>query len=205
MIVFAIAPIVEGHGEVAAVRKLIERTLEPVADECVPQVLSPIRVSKSKVVQDVSELMRAVDLAALKLSSVTADRRTVLLLLDADDDAACVLGPQLLAAIQSERAHLDVACVIAVIEFETWLVAGAGTLGPCMVDGFAEAIPVDPEGQGTGTGWIERFIAERKYSETVDQVRLTARFDIATARIRSRSFDKFCRELEKRCRQPVTD
>ncbi|HEX7154080.1 MAG TPA: DUF4276 family protein [Thermoanaerobaculia bacterium] len=199
MTVLAIAPIVEGHGEVASVRKLIERTLETVAHSCVPFVLQPIRVPKSKIVQDVSELLRAVDLAALKLSSAPADRHTVLLLLDADDDAACVLGPSLLSAIQSERAHLDVTCVIAVVEYETWLVAGAETLGSCMVDGFATLIPTDPEAQRIGKGWIERLIAGPKYSETVDQVRLTARFCVSTARERSKSFDKFCRELEKRC------
>jgi hypothetical protein len=199
MTVLAIAPIVEGHGEVESVRKLIERTLGTIAQQCVPLVLQPIRVAKSKVVQDVRELMRAVDLAALKLSSVSADRRTVLLLLDADEDAACVLGPRLLAAMQSERAHLDVACVIAVVEYETWLIAGAATLGSYLVTGFETAIPLDPEAQRAGKGWVERFIAGPKYSETVDQVRLTATFSIPMARDRSRSFDKFCRELEKRC------
>jgi Domain of unknown function (DUF4276) len=199
MSVVAIAPIVEGHGEVESVRTLLVRTLETVAHDCVPLVLQPIRVAKSKVVKDARELTRAVDLAALKLSSVAADRHAVLLLLDADDDPACELGPRLLSSVQSERAHVDIACVIAVVEYETWLVAGAETLGAYMLEGFTAAIPADPEAQRAGKGWIEQFIAAPKYSETVDQVRLTASFSIATARRRARSFDKFCRELEKRC------
>jgi Domain of unknown function (DUF4276) len=196
----AIAPIVEGHGEVGAIRTLLQRTLGLVAG-CAAAVLQPIRIAKSKVVRDREELLRAVDLASLKLASTSADRKVVLLLLDADDDAACVLGPDLLATLRAERAHLDVACVLAVVEYETWLVAGAETLGGYLTAGFAEAIPEDPEAVRAGKGWIQHFFAGTKYSETVDQVRLTSSFDVTKARNRSRSFDKFCRELEKRCRE----
>lgn len=199
MTYLAIAPIVEGHGETSAIRTLVERTLAAFAGDCSAHVLQPIRVAKSKVVRDRDELLRAVDLASLKLASTVADRRTVLLLLDADDDAGCVLGPEMLAIIQSERAHLDAACVIAVVEYETWLVAGGDTLGDYLTGNFAAAIPQNPEASGAGKGWIQRFFSGAKYSETVDQVRLTAKFDIAKARSRAKSFDKFCRELEKRC------
>jgi hypothetical protein len=36
------------------------------------------------------------------------------------------------------------------------------------------------------------------YAETVDQPRLTAAMDLQMCRERSKSFDKLCRELEKR-------
>ncbi len=199
MTFLTIAPIVEGHGEVAAIRTLIERTLAALAEDCTAQVLQPIRVSKSKVVRDRDELLRAVDLAALKLAATGREAGMVLLVLDADEDPACVVAPGMLSTLRAERAHLDVACVIAVVEYETWLVAGGETLGEYLVAGFAEALPSDPEEARAGKGWIERFFGGPKYSETVDQVRLTASFDVVRARSRSGSFDKFCRELEKRC------
>lgn len=195
-----IAPIVEGHGEVQAVRTLIERTLASIRADCVATVLQPIRVSKAKVVTQETELLRAVDLAALKLSQYPDAAGLIVLLLDSDADPACVLAPRLLESIHQNREHLDVACVLPVIEFETWLVAGADSLGDLLRDEFLTEIPSDPDQSRAGKGWVQRFFKGPKYSETVDQVRLTARFDVAHARRRSRSFDKFCRELEKRCR-----
>jgi len=37
-----------------------------------------------------------------------------------------------------------------------------------------------------------------RYAETIDQVRLTTAMDLNLCRSRSKSFDKLCRELEKR-------
>lgn len=196
MTVSVIAPIVEGHGKVEAVRTLLTRIfLEVIGSPVVPLVLPPIRVSKSKVIRDDRELLRAVDLAALKIGRRAG---TILLLLDADRDPACLLAPRLSSTVRASRSHLDVACVLAVAEYETWFVASAASLGRYLVPGFEASIPADPEAAGVGKGWIERFYVESKYSETVDQVRLTAAFDLGAARQRSRSFDKLCRELEKR-------
>jgi hypothetical protein len=193
-----IAPIVEGHGEVASVRMLLHRVFaEIIGAPVIPEVLQPIRVSKSKVVRDDAALLRAVDLAALKLAS-KGEAGLILLMLDADDDLACSLAPELLATIRRARSHLDVACVIAVVEFETWFVASAESLERYWHPEYRDAIPKDPEVANAGKGWVEKFYIEKKYSETIDQVRLTAAFDPAVARNRSRSFDKLCRELERR-------
>lgn len=199
MTLLAVAPIVEGHGEVASVRILLSRAVEAFGLPCALQVLQPIRVSRSKVVRDEAELMRAVELAALKLSSATDAKKLVLLLLDADQDLACELAPRLLAIVRRERADLDVACVLPVTEYESWLVSGAETLAAYLVDDYAQHVPDDVEAARAGKGWIQRFFAGPKYSETADQARLTAAFDVQRARERSRSFAKLCRELEARC------
>lgn len=89
-------------------------------------------------------------------------------------------------------------CVIAVAEYETWFVASASSLARYLTPGFEASIPSDPEATGVGKGWIERFFIESKYSESVDQARLTAALDLNAARKRSPSFDKLCRELERR-------
>jgi hypothetical protein len=56
--------------------------------------------------------------------------------------------------------------------------------------------PADPEQQRCGKGWIEHRFKGPKYSETVDQPRLTAAMDLHLCRQHSPSFDKLCRELE---------
>jgi len=198
MTTIGIAPIVEGHGEVQAVRILLARIFEAFGIDCGHRVLTPIRVSRSRVVRNDLELIRAIDLAALKLRAGTEDRKLVLLLLDADEDPACELAPRLLDVVRRDRAHLDVACVLPVIEYETWLIAGAATLGRFLTAGFREQIPEDVEAGRVGKGWIQHFFAGPKYSPAVDQARLTASFDVRDARLRSRSFDKLCREIEGR-------
>ena len=194
-----VAPIVEGHGEVEAIRTLLTRIAAEFAPACTMNVLKPIRVSKSKIIRDKAELLRAIDFAVLRLRESPNAVRLVLLLIDADDDAACQLAPALIGIVKSERAHIDFSCVIAVVEFETWLVAGADSLSDLLVPGFHSRVPADPESQRVGKGWIEEFFHGTKYSESVDQVRLTARFDVKGARGRSASFDKLCREVEAKC------
>jgi hypothetical protein len=118
---------------------------------------------------------------------------------DADDDKSCDLGPELLKLIHDERRHIDVACVIADPEYETWLVAGAEGLREYLKPEFATAVPADADQARVGKGWIQQFFSGSKYSETVDQPRMTARFALPEARQRSRSFDKLCRDLARLC------
>lgn len=195
----SVAPIVEGHGEVEAVRTLLTRVAQWLALDCTLQVLKPIRVSRSKVVRDEHELERAIELAALKLETAPADRRFVLLLLDADQDRACELAPALVEVALRRRSDVDFSCVLPVPEYESWLVAGADTLASFLAGDFHQHIPEEPDVSGAGKGWIQRFFRAPKYSETADQPRLTAAFNVENARRRSPSFDKLCRELAARC------
>lgn len=57
-------------------------------------------------------------------------------------------------------------------------------------------MPQDPESQRLGKGWIERRFKGVKYSERVDQPKMTAKLDLNMCRDNSPSFDKLCRELE---------
>lgn len=94
------------------------------------------------------------------------------------------------------------AVVFAEIEYETWFVAAAESLG-----GFLEVgdrpIPENPEAQRAGKGWIQEYYSRpgRSYSEPVDQPAMTASMDLSLCRRRSPSFDKLCRELEQRLRR----
>lgn len=192
-----IVPIVEGHGENNSIRTLLQRIWSELLGGGYVEVVKPIRWSRGRLIQS-SELGRAVDLAALKLKAAEADERgLVLILVDADEDLPCELGPRLLDEARKRRPDVDISCVVAKVEYETWFVAAARSLGRHL-DLAHEEVPEDPERQRAGKAWIQRHFQGVKYSETVDQPAMTAEMDLGECRRRSPSFDKLCRELESR-------
>lgn len=193
-----VVPIVEGHGEYECVRKLLERVWCELLGQDYVEVLRPIREKRGRLVKP-EQLAKAVALAAAKLgNSPSADPAMILLLVDADEDAPCLLGPRLLADARQARSDLEIACVVANVEYETWFVAAAESLAEYLA--LPGAAPADPERQRLGKGWVERHFQGdgARYSETQDQPAMTARMDLALCRQRSPSFDKLCREFEKR-------
>lgn len=144
-----------------------------------------------------------IDLAALDLRSATepAMPSLVLLLFDTDPDRRppCVVAPELLRRVGAGRPDLDIACVLAHPEWESWFVAAAASLGDYL--DLPAVLPEDPETSRAAKGWIKRHFRGH-YSETVDQPKLTARMDLRVCRERSPSFDKLCREIEKRLPEP---
>jgi len=195
--VISVAPIVEGHGEVSALRILLVRIWTQLLRRSHLDVLQPIRQPRSKLVQD-EELLKAVDLASLKLGARASDGPSrILLVLDADDDPPCKLGPKLVRTVSRERRHLAFSTVVAQVEYETWFVAAADSLTD-FLDVPLEAPEVrDPEAARCRKAWIMKHFRRGRYSETVDQPRMTAAMDLSLCRSRSPSFDKLCRELEK--------
>jgi hypothetical protein len=192
-----VAPIVEGHGEDQAVRVLLQRLWTELLPGEYIEVLKPIRTSRPKMIKS-PELERALDLAVLKLRSApSSDPALVLIMLDADDDLACVLGPDLLNRAKAHRGDTDISCVVATVEYETWFVAAADSLHD-LLDLSEGGPPEAPESSRSGKAWIQRRFRGIKYSPTVDQPAMTSRMDLRRARHRSPSFDKLCRELEKR-------
>lgn len=198
-----VVPIVEGHGEYHAVRILLQRIWTELLGGSYLEVLRPIRQPRSKLVKK-SELQRAVNLARSKLSSpaVALDPTLVLVLIDAHEERPCQLGPELLAFAREGRPDADIACVLANVEYETWFVAAAESLQEYLHLATNDPIPETPEQSRSGKGWIEQRFKATKYSETVDQPAMTAKLDLALCRQRSPSFDKLCRELEKRLSPP---
>lgn len=194
-----VAPIVEGHGEVASIRVLLQRIGAELLGGVGVEVLQPIRVHRADVRRP-SKLGRMVDLAQLKLDRTppAAEVGFVLVLLDADPDPRppCESAPELLTALRSEREHLDVACVLANPEWETWFVAAAPSLQPFL--DLSGGSPERPEETRSAKAWIRQRFLGARYSETADQPGLTARMDLRLCRQRSPSFDKLCRELERR-------
>lgn len=202
-----IAPIVEGHGEVQAVPVLLRRLWDEVIRGEFVDVLRPVRCPRTKMVRRaagssqslvaVDECVRAVTLAARKLAERTSqDPKVVLVLLDADSDCPAHLGPELSEAARRAPHAFPVECVLARVEFETWFVAAARSLARFVTLGPDDP-PPDPEQARAGKKWIAERFHRPRYSETVDQPRLTAEMNLEECRRASPSFDTLCRRLAK--------
>jgi hypothetical protein len=192
-----VVPIVEGHGEDNSIRILLQRIWAELLGGDYVEVVKPIRGKRLKLIKT-KELERALNLALLKLRATDFDGRAmVLVLLDADSDLPCTLGPELLSLARGIRADADVSCVIANIEYETWFAAAAESLSE-FLDLSGVTASEDPERSRHGKGWIQRRFRRTRYSETIDQPAMTKAMDLSLCRRRSPSFDKLCRELESR-------
>lgn len=193
-----ISCIVEGHGERDAVGVLVRRVAAQLDPGLVPKVPPPLRVPKDRLLRS-GELKRSIDLAARHVKGSGG----VFILIDADDDAPCVHGPQLLARANQARPDVPIAVVLAKREFEAWFLAAAESLrGQRGLPSDLEP-PTDPEGVRGAKEWLRSRMREnRTYSEPLDQPALAATFDLNVARLRSGSFDKCWRELTRLLRSP---
>ncbi|MBS2011487.1 MAG: DUF4276 family protein [Deltaproteobacteria bacterium] len=180
--------VVEGHGEVEAVPILVRRIAAWAGFEEPIVIPAPLRVHRSSIVKE-GELERAVELTARKVG----EGGPILIVLDADDDASCELAPALLERAKRARSDRGIGVVIAVHEFEAWFLAAAESLRGARSLPSDLTAPVEPEGIKSPKAWLDARMVDG-YSETLEQPKLAARFDIDTART-AYSFDKLVREV----------
>lgn len=185
-----IGVIVEGHGEAAAVPMLLRRLVGWLAPDLEVNVVAPLRLPKGKILKE-SELGRAVELVARK----AGPGGPILVLLDADDDPACVVGPRLLGWARATRADREIGVVLAVREYESWFLAAAGSLAgqrglPTNLTAVADA-----EQRGSPKRWLDTRMPEG-YSEALDQPTLTWALDLEAARAAA-SFEKLVRDVAR--------
>jgi hypothetical protein len=187
--------IVEGKGEIAAARQLVERLMGQ-AGVFDFRIARPIRQPSSQLIRQ-EGISKAVELAL-----ITEDVAAILILFDGDLDVPRGEGvvspfcpktdvPQLLRSAQEAARGVPCQIVVAYKEYESWLLAGIeGIRGKHGVPDDAtcpnnfEAIR-DAKGElasAMGTG--------RKYLPLLHQVSMTAHFHLGLAFRRSRSFRK---------------
>ena len=186
-----IASIVEGHGEVSALPRLLHRLAAefPMAELHTPK--PPWRRPRGSLVAP-NGIEREVE-----SNSWVGPSGGILVILDADDDCPAQLAPELLRRAQAARPDLRVSVVLAKREFEAWFLASAQSLAGRHGFPADMTAPDDPEGVRGAKEWLSRHRPKgHPYKETVDQAALTSAFDIRQARKHSPSFDKFCREIE---------
>ena len=115
--------IIEGHGEEQAVPLLVRRVQQSLRPDIQLAEVTRLRAPRHKMVRP-KELERAVELAARR----TKPPRAILILVDADDDPPCLLGPTLLERAKAARPDVPVGVVLAKREFESWFLAAIESL-----------------------------------------------------------------------------
>jgi hypothetical protein len=184
--------VVEGEGEVEATPLLVRRICGEIHENFAVKTTRPVRAPRSKLVRP-GELERAIRLAR----NATSGRGPVLVLLDADDDLPCLLGPALKARADAVAPPDGVSIVVPKVEFEAWFLASIASLGGRRGLRHNLTPPPDPESVRGAKEWLTRNMTPgRTYSPTVDQAALAADMDLAAARA-CPSFDRFCREIAR--------
>jgi hypothetical protein len=190
--------IVEGHGEMQAAPVLLRRIHQSTRPDMPLNVLRPIRVPRHRIVKP-NELERAIELASRQMKPP----RAILILIDADDDLPCVLGPQLLRIAQQKRSDVPIGVVLANREFESWFLAAIESIAGHR--GLQQHLsPIDNvESIRDAKAAIKNaMIGNGAYSPVIDQPALAAVFDMQMARRNSDSFDKCWREVERLLKEP---
>ncbi len=145
----------------------------------------PIRKPRNQLVRE-TELKKAIRLALLQ-----PDCSAVLILFDGDNDCPAELGQAIQAWAESEAGDMPCEVVIAQREYEAWFLASIESmLGYRRIRADAQSHP-NPEQPRGAKGQLEaRMEAGATYLETTDQPALSAKFSLATAYQRCRSFRK---------------
>lgn len=197
-ITLSIAPIVEGDGEVVAVPILLRRLIPHLCADAFAEILRPIRQPRDRLVHNKDECLKnSILLAAAKLKQLDVERAASLILglCDADDDCVKTLAEQMGAVGSAAASQHSVSTILAVQEYETWFVGAAESLDRFLH--LTREPPENPELSGSKKRWVEDRFKGTKYSETVDQARMTAEMDLGLCRQRCPSFDKLCRDIER--------
>ena len=179
-----IQPIVEGHGDVAALPVLLRRLVEEAGTWHVG-VGAPIRRTRSRLVEEAGVKQ------AVRLALVQPDCRAVLILFDGDDDCPADLGTTVQEWATAAANGIPCRVVLAHREYESWFLAAIDSLRGCrgvLID--AEPHP-DPERPRDAKKQLEaRMQPGASYLETTDQPAFSTMFSLPDAYRRSRSFRK---------------
>ena len=189
----SIACVVEGFGEVEALPILLRRIVTELDPNVMLHIPQPVaRISRSKIIRP-GELEKEVETAARKNTPSGA----ILILLDADDDCAATLGPQLPKRARAARSDRPIAVVLANKEYEAWFLAAAVSLRG--VRRLSETLepPANPESIRGAKEWLIKATPRgQPYDPAADQSELTRHFNLEAARACA-SFDKLYRDIER--------
>jgi hypothetical protein len=178
-----IAPIVEGHGEVSAVREIVTRIGLELLDGTWIDVAQPFRLDSGKM-RKPDELAKAIRIAAARVQGPGG----VLVLRDGDDaDIACPVQLAEMLRPSQSLVPVGIEIVVAYQEYESWFLAAADSLR-AHPDVHNDAVaPANPEGKRDAKRELEKLMLE-SYKETRHQPKFSALIDLETASKNSRSF-----------------
>ena len=185
--------VIEGHGEVEAIRVLMNVVVSAIGAGVYPSIAAPVRAPKGTLVNVAGELERY---AAMAISRGGPAAR-LFILLDADDSCPAELGPQLLSRAAARFSHYPISVNVANREYESWFIASAESIANYSDASAGIAVPESVEGIRDAKGWVRRYLADGGYRPTRHQAAFSSRINVPLARSRSQSFDRFCREIER--------
>jgi len=166
--------IVEGKGEVEALPVLLRRLLLEIDPTRHCEIQRPNRRNRSSLVRS-GEFEREIQTAA----KFAGESGLILVLIDADEDKVCELGPELTKRANLARPDRRILVSLAHMEFEHWLVA-ADPSRPPNFESIRDA----------------KRLLRKDYSPTAHQAGLTQKMDLHLARQHSPSFCRFCRRFQ---------
>lgn len=179
-----IAPIVEGHGEVEALPKLLFRIAR--SQNASIRVNPPLRVKSGSFINDDDYFTKQVTLASAKAAQ---ENGTVLILLDCEDSCPAELGPQLLQKANNVRSDVNMLVALAYREFESWFLSAAASLSGSF--GLPDNIqpPLNIDRIRDAKGWLSERM-DTNYDPLTHQTEFCQRFNLEQARTNS-SFNRF--------------
>ncbi len=186
-----IAPIVEGHGDVPAVRVIVTRIGLELLGGMWIDVAQPFRLDSGKM-RNPHELAKAIRIAAARVQGPGG----VLVLRDGDDtDIDCAVQLAEMLRPDQTLVPVEVEIVVAYQEYESWFLAAADSLR-AHPDVRNDAVaPANPEGRRDAKRELERLMLE-SYKETRHQPKFSALIDLKTANKNSRSFRRMVHAVE---------
>ena len=179
-----IIPIVEGYGEVDSVGILLRR----LQSECGIygfQIGRPLRRKRDELTRE-EGLRRSVGLARQQDGCAG-----ILVLFDGDDDCPRDWGPRVQEWARREARDIPCEVVMAWREYEAWFLADV----PHLLSGAVGHN--DPERPRGAKEALAELMSLESYDEVVDQPRFTARFNMAAAHRRCRSFRRMARAFSR--------
>ncbi len=188
-----IVAIVEGHGEEAALRPLLNNIIASTESLVYPTIMAPFRKSWGSLVNRADELEQCAEIVLRE----GGPGSRLLVLLDADGSCPAELGPKLFERLIHRFPNQPVSVNVADREYESWFVASAESIAEHVGTNSTFAVPDNIEEIQNPKMWLELNVLNRRYKETADQASFSSRINVPIARRRSRSFDRFCSELQR--------
>ena len=188
-----IVVIVEGHGEEESLRPLVNQIIESNCGLVYPIIMAPYRVSWGSLVNKPDDLERYAEIVLRE----GGPGSRLLVLLDADGLCPAELGPRLFECLIRRFPKVFVSVTVADHEYESWFVASAESIAEHVGTVLTVQVPDNIEEIRDPKGWLERYVLNRRYRETADQASFSRCINVPLARQRSKSFNRFCIELER--------
>ncbi|MFJ3922655.1 DUF4276 family protein [Streptomyces sp. NPDC090022] len=186
-----VAPIVEGYGEVTAVRQLVTRIGEKFG--IVVEVAQPFRLDSGRMRRP-EELAKAVRLQEVRVRGRVGG---VLIVRDGDDDdIRCPVELARQISPVPGAFSVPVEVVIACQEYEAWFLAAAESLRVHASVRDDAVTPPNPELKRNAKKQLELMMNE-SYKETLHQVKFSSLIDLSVAAENSRSFRRMMHAVEK--------